>query len=248
MEKYILEGCVDSVESAMAAEKGGANRLELCANLMIGGTTIRPSVFSLVREHVAIPIRTLIRPRFGDFLYNEYEIQEMEKDIHMLCQLGTDGIVIGMLTKDGRLDTEGMKRLIEAGGGCPVTLHRAFDVCVDPLEALEQAIALGVDTILTSGQQDHCLSGKNLLKELAEKADGRIDIMCGGGVNASVIEEMRRDTRITAFHMSGKKTVTSGMLYRKEGVSMGIKGVSEFERWVSDAGEFAKAKDVLTTK
>lgn len=248
MEKFILEGCVDSVESAIAAEKGGANRLELCANLTIGGTTVRPSVFAQVRENVRIPIRVLIRPRFGDFLYNDYEIREMEQDIITLRSLGADGIVIGMLKKNGELDIEGMKRLIAAGDGCPVTLHRAFDVCVDPYKAMEQAIDLGIHTILTSGQQDHCLLGKALLADLAVKAEDRIEIMCGSGVNAAVIEEMCSDTIIKAYHMSGKMTVPSGMEYRKEGVNMGLKGISEFEKYVSNEAEFAKACAVLTAK
>lgn len=242
---YLLEGCVGNVESAVNAYKGGADRLELCSNLIIGGTTPSVSLLAQSKERVSIPIRPLIRPRFGDFLYNEEEVREMEDTIKELKAAGADGIVIGTLTPEGRLDMDVMRRLIDAGAGLPVTLHRAFDMTRDPYEALEDAIALGADTILTSGQKDACLEGIHLYKELTERAQGRISIMAGGGINPDAIRTLINETDIKAFHMSGKAVAESRMEYRNPDVNMGLKGLSEYEKWVSKEENFKKAREVL---
>lgn len=245
MQTFLLEGCIDSVASAAAAERGGADRLEVCADLPVGGTTVRPSVFRQIRALVKIPLRVLIRPRFGDFLFEEVQIREMEEDIRTLKDLGADGVVIGALRPDGTLDTAVMERLILAAGGLPVTLHRAFDMTRDPMEALETAVGLGVDTILTSGQRDVCTEGIDLLKALQEQAAGRIHIMCGSGVRADNIEELARTTGIRCFHMSGSKTRASGMVYRNPKVHMGLKDLSEYEIRESDEGQFRQAAAIL---
>lgn len=148
----VLEVCVDSVESAASAARGGATRLELCANLVIGGTSPDEDMFRMVRERVDIPVRVLLRPRFGDFLYSDDEFELLRRQVRRFAALGADGVVIGVLRPDGTLDEARMAELIALAGGCGVTLHRAFDVCRDPFEALEAAGRLGVDTILTSGQ------------------------------------------------------------------------------------------------
>mgnify|MGYP002745148851 CR=1 FL=1 len=153
MKEYILEACVDSVESAMAAVEGGADRLELCGNLIIGGTTPGPWLFDEIRKRSDIRIHALIRPRFGDFCYTRHEIDILCEDIRTFRKLGADAAVIGALKPDGTLDVEAMKRMIDAAGDMGITLHRAFDVCRDPFEALETAKELGVNTILTSGQR-----------------------------------------------------------------------------------------------
>lgn len=245
MQSYVLEGCIDSVASAEAAAKGGATRLEVCADLPVGGTTVRPSVFQQIRDLVQIPLRVLIRPRFGDFLFDEFQIREMEEDILTLKHLGADGIVIGALQADGTLDRLVMQRLIQAADGLPVTLHRAFDMTRDPFEALETAIALGIDTILTSGQQDRCVDGKDLLRELHHKAGGRIHIMCGSGVKPSNIENLARVTGIHSFHMSGSKTRPGAMVYRNPNVHMGLKELSEYEIRESDEEQFRQAANIL---
>ena len=149
--KPVLEVCAHSVESAVSAERGGAMRLELCANLMIGGTSPDEDLFRMVRERVSVPVRVLLRPRCGDFLYTESEFELLCRQVKRFAALGADGIVIGVLTPEGDLDEERMAKLISLAGGCGVTLHRAFDVCRDPFAALETAKRLGVDTILTSG-------------------------------------------------------------------------------------------------
>ena len=159
MSSYLLECCVDSVDSALLAEKGGADRLELCSNLIIGGTTPTLALYHRIRMHSDIRIHALIRPRFGDFLYSEEEFQVILEEVRQFRQAGAEGVVIGCLTPECSLHMEYMKKLMDAAGGMSVTLHRAFDMCRDPFEALEQSKELGVNTILTSGQAPSCLEG-----------------------------------------------------------------------------------------
>ena len=160
MKKYILEACVDSPESAVEAAGGGADRLELCANLIIGGTTPEQALYEKVRELTDTRIHVLIRPRYGDFLYTEHEFGIILRSVELYRRLGAEGVVVGCLLPDGSLDTERMKALREAAGDMSMTLHRAFDMCADPYEALEQAKGLGVQTILTSGQKADCTQGR----------------------------------------------------------------------------------------
>ena len=199
----VLEVCADSVESAVTAARSGATRIELCSALAAGGLSPDEDMYRMVRERVDIPVR-----RFA--------------------ALGADGVVIGILREDGTLDAARMAGLIELAGGCGVTLHRAFDVCRDPLEALETARALGVDTILTSGQRAACTQGAALLRQLVQTARGKPQILIGAGVNAAVIRCLQPQTGADAFHLSAKHTVESGMRFRREGVPMGQPGLSEF--------------------
>ena len=245
MKKYILESCVDSVESALAAAKGGADRLELCANLIIGGTTPSPALFEEIRKVSPIRIHALIRPRFGDFCYTDYEFAMIRREVAMYREMGAEGVVIGILNPDGSLNMEQMEILMEEAGGMSVTLHRAFDVCRDPFEALDQAKKLGIHTILTSGQKNSASAGRDLLKELTERAGDAIDIMAGGGVNAQVIRELAPYTGAHVFHMSGKITLDSRMEYRREGVNMGLPSLSEFEIWRTKEENIRAAREVL---
>lgn len=245
MKKYILESCVDSVESALAAAKGGADRLELCANLIIGGTTPSPALFEEIRKVSPIRIHALIRPRFGDFCYTDYEFAMIRREVAMYREMGAEGVVIGILNPDGSLNMEQMEILMKEAGGMSVTLHRAFDVCRDPFEALDQAKKLGIHTILTSGQKNSASAGRDLLKELTERAGDAIDIMAGGGVNAQVIRELAPYTGAHVFHMSGKITLDSRMEYRREGVNMGLPSLSEFEIWRTKAENIRAAREVL---
>lgn len=244
-EKLILEVCVDSVESTLAAACGGADRLELCANLVIGGTTPSIALYEAVRDAADICTHVLIRPRFGDFCYSDYEFRVMVREVEQFRKLGADGVAIGILKPDGTLDIERMKVLMETAGEMSVTLHRAFDVCADPYKALEQAKELGIDTILTSGQRQICIEGKELLRELVIREEGQITIQAGAGVNSDVIREIGAYTGIHAFHMSGKKVKDSTMLYRKEDVSMGIPGFSEFQVFQTDTAQIRKAREAL---
>ena len=239
MNKPLIEACVDSYASCMAAAKGGADRLELCANLAIGGTTPSASLFKQVQRDCDVKINVLIRPRFGDFLYTEPEMEEMCEEIKMFRDLGANGVVIGTLTADGALDQEKMRRLMDCAGGIDVTLHRAFDMTRDPMDALEAAIALGCKTILTSGQEKDAAAGKDTLKAVYAQAAGRIDIMAGCGVKKWNIQEIHDHTGIVVFHTTGRKgPVDSGMRYRKAEVSMGLPSLSEYELWRTDEEEF----------
>lgn len=244
-KKPILEVCIDSVESAIEAEKGGADRFELCADLIIGGTTPSPVLFKEIKKITSIPIRVLVRPRFGDFCYTDYEFEIIRNEVKMFRELGADGIVIGILTPEGDLDIQRMKILIEEADGLPVTLHRAFDMCRSPYDALEKAKVLGIDTILTSGQKNKCIDGKELLRELVEKAEENINIMIGSGVNAKVISEMTTHTKASAFHMSGKIDCDSAMAYRKGDVSMGLPIMSEYTIWRTSQDEIKRARKIL---
>ena len=242
---YTLECCVDSVESAIAAKKGGADRIELCSALVIGGLSPSQALYWKIREQVDLPIRVLLRPRFGDFCYTDFEQEILKEEIKSCVNLGADGIVIGAMKPDGTLNVEQMKELIEEAKGMSVTLHRAFDMCKNPFMALEEARKLGINTILTSGQKNTCIDGVELLKELVEKAQGETEILVGGGVDASVLPMLAEKTKAKAYHMSGKISMESEMRYRKQDVSMGIASVSEYEIWRTSEKRVREARKIL---
>lgn len=215
---YQLEICANSVASAIEAERGGASRVEFCQNLENGGTTPSYGQLKLVKERVNIGIHVLIRPRGGDFLYTEEEIQEMITDIQICKELGMDGVVIGILNADGTVDKDNTKRLIEAARPMHVTFHRAFDRVADALGALDDIIALGIDRILTSGLQNTAVQGIPLLKQLVERANGRIVIMPGAGVDASNILQILQETGAIAIHSSAKESQPSKMNFSQSQV------------------------------
>lgn len=248
---------MDSVESALAAEAGGADRLELCSNLIIGGTTPTLALFDEIRNRTDIRIHALIRPRFGDFLYTDYEAAIICREITAFRQAGAEGVVIGSLNPDGSLNWEQLKRFAECAGDMSITLHRAFDMCADPFSALEQASQLGIDTILTSGQAASCVEGIALLNQLTEIADtlsetgtrtGKsISLLAGAGINASAVSALLEQTSLTQFHMSGKAVLNSGMQYRNPKVSMGLPGFSEYEIWRTEEAAVRSVRKLLDT-
>ena len=240
----ILEVCVDSVESAVNAELGGADRIELCGDLIVGGITPSLALFDRIREKVNLPIHVLLRPRFGDFLYSEEEMEVLIRQAKMFSEAGADNLVIGCLTPDGRLDLEAMHRIIDAANGTPINLHRAFDMCRDLNEALEDAKKLGIVSILTSGGYASALEGVEVLDRLKKHA-GNIDIMAGAGMNAKNIKYMMDNSSLTAYHMSGKKILQSRMQYRNPRVNMGLPTLSEYEIIQTDAAEIRAAKNVM---
>ena len=223
MREYLFEVCANSVESCMAAQAGGADRVELCAGIPEGGTTpsygdivIAREVLQNTRLHVIIEQRIML------------------KDIDNARRLEADGIVLGCLTPDGEVDIPLMKQLMEAAQGMSVTFHRAFDVCCNPQKALEEIISLGCDRILTSGQQPTAELGIPLLKELQQQAAGRITLLAGCGVNETNIAHIANETGIHEFHFSARETIASRMQYRKEQVPMGSTvQINEFERNVT---------------
>ena len=243
-----LEVCVDSVESAVIAQRGGADRLEVCSNLVIGGTTPDVGLFKQIRKACSIALNVLIRPRFGDFLYTEPEFLAILDDISLFQELEADGVVVGCLKADGNLDLERMRLLRERAGKLTMTLHRAFDVCKDPYRALEEAVDLKIDTILTSGQAEDCVKGMELLKKLIVQADGRIEILAGGGVNAEVIARLIPEIHAESFHMSGKQKLDSGMAYRNEKVSMGLPGMDEFSVFRTEEEQIKRARNAIDAK
>lgn len=247
MNQYILECCVDSVESALAAAEGGADRLELCAALVIGGISPGLALFEQVRVCCDLPVRVLLRPRFGDFLYTAYEFQILKREVALFREAGAEGVVIGCLQADGGLHMEQMRELIEEAGDMKVTLHRAFDVCADPIRTYEQARELGIDTILTSGQKKECLMGMPLLKQLSalQGEAGTPRIMAGAGVTPDVIRQFCAQTDITSYHLSAKKVVDSGMDYRKEDVPMGLPVMDEYSIFRTDSSIVAEAKRAI---
>ena len=233
----ILEICAGSVESAIAARDGGAQRIELCAALEIGGITPSAGIIAEARKVEGLALNVIIRPRGGDFLYNSYEAESMIHDILLCKELGADGVVIGALTADGDIDTSLCRRLIDAADGMSVTFHRAFDMCRNPQQALEELIALGCDRVLTSGQATTAEAGIPLLKELVEQAAGRISIMPGCGVNSGNAAMILQETGATEIHASARKSVGSEMKFRHSGVSMGNPDSDEYARKETDAQE-----------
>lgn len=235
MEMYRFEVCANSVESCLAAQAGGADRVELCAGIPEGGTTPSYGEISVARELLSTTrLHVIIRPRGGDFLYSPVEVKTMLKDIEMARQLGADGVVFGCLTAEGEIDILVMQELMKASQGLSVTFHRAFDVCRHPQKALEQIIELGCNRILTSGQQPTAEQGIPLLKELQEQAAGRIILLAGCGVNEKNISRIASETGIREFHFSARKTIKSEMIYKNESVSMGgTVHIDEYERNVT---------------
>lgn len=246
--KTKLEVCVDSVESAISAQEGGADCLEVCANLVIGGTTPGVSQFKQIRKMCGIELNVLIRPRFGDFLYTDAEFQMMKEDIQMFRELGADGVTAGCLRADGNLDLEKMCILRECADSLQFTLHRAFDVCKNPYKTLEEAVELGVDTILTSGQASYCIEGKEVLSKLIKQADERIEILVGSGINEEVICQLIEDIHASSFHMSGKRIIDSGMFFRNPRIHMGLPCFSEFNILRTDKEKIQKARHVINTR
>lgn len=227
----VLEICVDSLASARAAIRGGADRLELCSALLAGGLTPYEMLLRQIREESPIAVRCLMRHRAGDFLYPAEEVELLRRQILQLKSAGADGFVIGCLTPDGDLDREAMLPLVEACGGKGITLHRCIDVSRDPVQTYLDAKDLGIDTVLTSGAASNCTLGRSMIEKLIALRDetGGPEILIGAGVNANVIRTFRSEVPgARAFHMSGKMELESGMVFRREGVPMGLPGLDEW--------------------
>ncbi len=247
--EYKFEICTNSVESCVEAQKGGANRVELCAGIVEGGTTPSYGKIITARELLDIKLHVIIRPRGGDFLYNELEARTMERDIQLAKEAGADGVVIGCLTPEGDIDVPLAKRLVSVAEGMSVTFHRAFDVCRDPFTALEQIIELGCNRILTSGQQPTVVQGLSRLKELIEKAANRIIILPGSGINESNIARIANETGAREFHFSARENRQSGMIYRNTDIPMSsIPGHDEFLQSVTNAEKVRRTINALQSQ
>jgi len=215
----LIEACVDSVTSAVAAEQGGAGRVELCDNLIEGGTTPSAGTIEECKARLGIPVFVMIRPRGGDFLYSELEYAIMRRDIAHARALGADGVVLGLLDPDGTVDVARTRVLVEAARPLPVTFHRAFDVSRDPLEAFDALAGLGIDRVLTSGQAPTAPEGAELIAALVRRAAGRIGILPGCGIDETNARDLVARTGASEVHVRGTSPVPSGMAYRNPRVS-----------------------------
>ncbi|MBR3453104.1 MAG: copper homeostasis protein CutC [Muribaculaceae bacterium] len=227
-EEFMVEVCANGVESCLAAQQGGADRVELCAGIPEGGTTPSYGEIKVARRVLTTTrLHVIIRPRGGDFLYSDLEVERMAADIAVCRDLGVDGVVFGCLKADGTIDVEKNRYLMECSQGMSVTMHRAFDRAADPEQALEQIIALGFNRILTSGQQPKAIQGVDLLARLNRQAAGRIILMAGSGVTEQNIKEIRDVTGLNEFHFSGRESVPSAMQYVNPNLYMGRPGANE---------------------
>ncbi|MCX6169486.1 MAG: copper homeostasis protein CutC [Ignavibacteriales bacterium] len=243
-EKILLEACVDSIESAMAAQEGGADRIELCADLLEGGTTPSAGTIDSVCKNVNIPIMVMIRPRGGDFCYSDLEFEEMERDIEFIKQFNVAGIVLGILLEDGTVDKERANTLIQLARPMQITFHRAFDMTRNPLEALDDLIALGVERVLTSGQESNVITGIEMLKKLVEKAGDKIIILPGGGINENNVAEIISRCGAKEIHASARVKKESRMKFRNSKTTMSdSKNMPEYETMVTSAARIRAIKE-----
>ncbi|WP_242108119.1 copper homeostasis protein CutC [Luteimonas aquatica] len=211
-----LEIAANSLGSALAAQAGGADRIELCENLAEGGCTPSYGMLAVVRERLRIPVYVLIRPRGGDFLYDQGEREVMLRDIEACVRLGCDGVVLGALDADGAVDTALCRTLIDAARPLDVTFHRAFDAARDRARALEDIVALGCGRILTSGGAADALQGADAIAASRRQAQGRLSLMAGAGVTAASLPELLRTTGVHEVHASARVPRTSAMRYRND--------------------------------
>lgn len=215
-DRFTLEIAANSLASALAAQAGGADRVELCENLGEGGTTPSYGTLALARDRLAIPLYVLIRPRAGDFLYAAEERDTMLRDIELCVRLGCDGVVIGALDAEGGIDQELCRELVAAAGALGVTFHRAFDTALDPAQALEAIIALGCERVLTSGARIDALQGMDAIAGHVRQAGTRIGLMAGAGITVGNIVEIARRTGVRQLHASAKGVQRSRMRFRNE--------------------------------
>ncbi|HEY6978510.1 MAG TPA: copper homeostasis protein CutC [Chitinophagaceae bacterium] len=236
---FTLEIAVFNISSALSAATAGADRIELCENPVDGGTTPSFGTLKIVREKINIPAFPIIRPRGGDFLYSDEEFDVIKKDVQLIKDLGFEGIVVGLLRKDGTIDTRRTGKLVELAYPMEVTFHRAFDRATEPLHALEEIIICGCQRILTSGQAPNAIDGKELLRQLIERADERIVIMPGSGVRSNNIAELAAYTHAHEFHSSARKVIPSQMKFIQKSMKENVENI------LVDIEEIKTMKEVL---
>jgi len=245
MSPLLIEVCVDSVESAEAAQAGGADRIELCSALGEGGLTPSLGLMEVVRARLKIPIAVMIRPRAGDFCPTPAEFEVMRRDLMALKERGADLFVFGLLQPDGAVDVARTRELIELARPLLVTFHRAFDMTRDPRAALEKLIELGCERVLTSGQEKSVLEGLELLTELVEQAGERIRVVPGGGITERNLPRILRDCAAKEFHVSASATRDSRMEFRNPRIPMGrTLAASEYTVSVADEARVRRFRDL----
>jgi len=229
--RVLVEVCVDSVASAIAAQRGGASRIELCSSLNDGGVTPSTGLIETTRASVSIPIHVMIRPRAADFCYDEHEFAGMQRDIVKAKKLGADGIVFGILSAEGNVDAERTKQLTDLARPLPVTFHRAFDMTSDLFHALEDLCSIGMDRVLTSGGEKTSLLGRERIAQLVQKAQGRIGIMPGSGIKPENARQLVADTGVGEIHVGLRTPRPSPMQYQNSRVSIGVAEGREYQRF-----------------
>lgn len=217
----ILEICADSVESAVAAERGGAQRVELCSDLLEGGITPSAGLISQVRRRVSLDLFVMIRPRGGDFAYSNEEFEVMREDIRQAQKLGADGVVLGILDEHARVDVRRTRELVELARPLPVTFHRAIDMTADADSALDDVMQTGVVRVLTSGGAPNVMQGLPRAAAMVQAARDRIAVMVGGGLSVQVLARVAENTGAAEFHASLRSVLPSPVEFRKPGMHMG---------------------------
>ncbi|AKJ42406.1 copper homeostasis protein CutC [Pragia fontium] len=239
-----LEVCCYSVDCAVMAERAGADRIELCTSKQEGGITPSMGMLEWATQHISIPVHPIIRPRGGDFCYTKSEFEVIKRDIDQIRELGFPGIVIGILAEDGHIDMERMQQVLVQAEGMSVTFHRAFDMCANPIVALNQLTDIGIDRILTSGQQQTAEVGLPLIRDLIHQSRGPV-IMPGGGIRLTNIHKFI-DAGVQEIHTTAGQVIPSLMRYRKAGVSMNTDSeADEFSQFRVDSDMVAAMKDVF---
>ncbi len=240
-----LEICVDSVESAVAAEQGGAHRVELCSALSDGGLTPSSGLIRAVRAQLSIGVYVMIRPRSGDFLYSDSELDVMREDIAYAAECGADGVVFGLLTADGDVDVPRTRDLVELSRPMEVTFHRALDTTRDIHASLERVIETGADRVLTSGTKSSAMLGARCIRDMVIAGADRIKIMAGGGVRAANVQEISRATGAVEFHAALRSPVPSPVIYRDSKLHLGEAGRDEYARTAVLAKDVRQLREAL---
>jgi len=242
----VLEVCIDSVESAIAAEHGGAKRVELCSDLLEGGITPGAGLIASVRRRIGIDLFVMIRPRGGDFYYTDLEFEVMQDEIEHARRLGADGVVLGLLDQQGRVDIARTRKLVELAHPLPVTFHRAIDMTPDLTASLEDVLATGAARILTSGGAPTVTLGLAEITRLVKSSDGRIAIMPGSGITPGNVAAIARATGAKEFHSSVRTAFASPVHFRKQGMTMGDLSDREYQRFVVREENVRALVDALT--
>lgn len=245
----LLEICCYSAESALNAEKCGANRIELCDNYSEGGTTPSLATIQYLSDKLKIPINVIVRPRGGDFLYSDIEYEIIKNDVELIKSLKINGIVVGFLTADGEIDLEKTKEIADLAYPMELTFHRAFDMCKNPLVALEQLKKIGVKRILTSGAKNTVLEGIELIAKLVKQANNEIIIMPGSGINKNNLNKIIFKTKALEYHSSAKTLEHSKMTFFNKNISMGgVGGVNEFKKITVDHSQIKTMSSIIKSK
>lgn len=245
MKKQYVEICVGSIDSCLIAQKAGADRVELCDNLLEGGTTPSYSTIVYAKEHLSLDTMVMIRPRGGDFLYNDIEFQLMKEDILVCKKIGVKGVVFGLLNTDGSIDKQRTKELIKLSQPLDVCFHRAVDMTSDYIKAVEDIIDCGAKRILTSGARNKAIEGMDNIKKIQNIYGDRIEIMVGSGVNSNNISMLKKETNVSNFHLSAKHSIDSDMTFRHPIVSMGGANINEYSKTIANYNEIKKVVQLV---